>query len=295
MECNSLSEVYHMAIRRLTVSGDGVALWVPVVEWPLLGWEKYALSWDGGEPGGVSISTAPSVGEHGVTHRGVSSCPQLRFSFFLWNCCSTERPEGMLGVLGRSDTEDPGLEGSVEPPDQLKALRLVRWGGVSLSVSTSVTVLCVSPTSEGAWSDFSASPDSSFDSLDETTLRSELAKNLQEKPNESKHRTEAASPGKLLSAPLHHHLRFWLCFKKWIICTVKTCFSTKQLTHFYTRSHKCVALSQIHSAHVDSTSTPAFIKCRCKLRPRVLQHFASALVFIYWRVQQLHCTKYCNP
>lgn len=99
----------------------------------------------------------------------------------------------MLGVLGRSDVADPGLESSVELelPDQLKALRLARRGGVSVSAPS------VSTASDGAWSDFSKSSDSSFDSFDSDTLRSELAKNLQEKPDESKHRTEAAPSGKL--------------------------------------------------------------------------------------------------
>lgn len=84
----------------------------------------------------------------------------------------------MLGVLGRPDIEDPGLEGSVELPDQLKALRLARGGGVSISDS----VLGVPSVSEGAWSDFSEVSGSCLGPLDSATSRLELAKNLQEKP-----------------------------------------------------------------------------------------------------------------
>lgn len=118
----------------------------------------------------------------------------------------------MLGVLGRSDIEAPGLEGSVELPDQLKALRLVR-GGVG---GVSGSVLSVSVASEGVWSDFSELSDSSFDSFDSATLRSELAKNLQEKPNESKRRTEAVPSGKLTATtkPLPELLLYFNCKKK---------------------------------------------------------------------------------
>lgn len=123
----------------------------------------------------------PSVGEQGVERRGESSCSQVRFSFFLWNCCSTERPEGKLGILGLSSVEDTGLEGTVELPDQLKALRLARCGGVSTSVFTCASALCVSPASEGTWSNFSAVSDSSFSSLGPPTPRSDFAKNLQKK------------------------------------------------------------------------------------------------------------------
>lgn len=89
----------------------------------------------------------------------------------------------MLGVLGPSRAEDPG--GSVALPDQLKALGLARRGVVVVSAS----VPGGSPASEGAWSDFSVAYGFSFDSLDLATTRSELAKNLQEKPGESKRGT----------------------------------------------------------------------------------------------------------
>lgn len=95
----------------------------------------------------------------------------------------------MLGVLGRSDDEDPVLKCSVELADQLKALRLARCGGISVSLC----VLCVSPASVRAWSGSVRSSDSSFDLLDSASVTSELAKNLQEKRNESKISTEAQS------------------------------------------------------------------------------------------------------
>lgn len=81
----------------------------------------------------------------------------------------------MLGVLGRSNVKDMGLEVSVELQDQLKALRLACCGGISVSLC----VLSVSPASDRAWSDSLQLSDSSFDSLDSVSVISELAKNLQ--------------------------------------------------------------------------------------------------------------------
>lgn len=98
----------------------------------------------------------------------------------------------MLGVLGRSDVEDPSLERSADLPDQLKALRLARCGGISVSV------LSGSSAGEGTGSDFSEVSDSCFDSLGSTTVSSALAKNLRETPKESEHRAKASA--KLITA-----------------------------------------------------------------------------------------------
>lgn len=169
------------------------------LEGALLGWEKYALSWEGGEPGGVSMSTTPSTGEHGLECRGDSS--QGILSFFLWNWRSPKRPTGAVGVLGRSVVmgkgADPDWEHSVEPLDHLKApsptlaLRSggekedgelessAWWSTVSLVVPWSLASEDWPNSSEwGASSSFTVD----LNSWESATEWSALAKNLNQTP-----------------------------------------------------------------------------------------------------------------
>lgn len=88
----------------------------------LLDWEKYALSWDGGESGDFSESPVPSTGED--ERESFPDPFQEKLPFCLWNCCRADKPDGVGDDSGLSVVIECGCEvvlfSSLVFPDQLK-------------------------------------------------------------------------------------------------------------------------------------------------------------------------------
>lgn len=110
----------------------------------MLDWEKYALSWDGGESGDVSESLVPSTGEGEREH--FPDPFQKKLLFFLWNCCRVDfEPSPSVAIEGGCEVV---LLSSPVFPDQLKTPRPNlagrEWEGLDDSSLTSSSLACSS-------------------------------------------------------------------------------------------------------------------------------------------------------